>query len=403
MCKMIAVAVIAVLLSGCFSDKPAAPATNEVWGTAPELTFGIWESEKLAIQPWYGGRCEFTSENAWAETELGYYMGMDGLLYYADKENPELWVPVCGRANCAHAYGKNCDAQMPLSRFVVKDGRIYYEDFSGKYGSDSTKGFGLSLYSKELNGSNIRFEYTVGEAATGGGYATNILSSKEWIVYNSGLNVDGSTTQQLIAVDETGEIPLFELQSEEVPETGVGQLNVYGDKWYFCYNLLPGKVFRIEKGEMVTAIFPEIPGRGCYLSGNVLRVFRPNDGYYDIDLTTGKEVKLCDAQLENSEGIILLPNCVVESNLLKSTQEPRPAGEMQIFDGESWRTVTLPGELLEPQPDTFVTVEAISSDTIILKCRNGAVAPGFWGAVLYAISLDSQDLKAGYYGTIVTD
>lgn len=41
---------------------------------------------------------------------------------------------------------------------------------------------------------------------------------------------------------------------------------------------------------------------GAYLTGNVLQVYRPNDGTYDINLTTGAQTKTMDVQMEDSWG-----------------------------------------------------------------------------------------------------
>lgn len=63
---------------------------------------------------------------------------------------------------------------------------------------------------------------------------------------------------------------------------------------------------------------------GSYLSGETLRIYRPGDGYYDVNLTTGQETKALDAQLENAWGWQLTEQYAVESTLL--SRSPGPSG-----------------------------------------------------------------------------
>ncbi len=55
---------------------------------------------------------------------------------------------------------------------------------------------------------------------------------------------------------------------------------------------------------------------GSYLSGEVLRIYRPGDGYYDVNLATGQETKALDSQLEDAWGWQLTERYAVESTLL---------------------------------------------------------------------------------------
>lgn len=91
---------------------------------------------------------------------------------------------------------------------------------------------------------------------------------------------------------------------------------------------------------------------GKYLSGNTLRLYRQNDGYYDLDLTTQKETFVAKAQLADATATVLLPNCIVEFN----------GEQMVIFDGESWHDVEIPEELR----NLPMAVEVMASDRIFL-------------------------------------
>ena len=130
---------------------------------------------------------------------------------------------------------------------------------------------------------------------------------------------------------------------------------------------------------------------GAYLAGNVLRCFKQNDGYYDVDLTTREEIRLADARMENSHCQIVLPNCIVESTLLTGLSlKDRTEGmthALEIFDGENWHSVTLPPELKDAEENVFIYVTAVTSDSILFQCGGmGADRP------FYRIKLDSGDL-----------
>ncbi|MFR8335048.1 MAG: hypothetical protein ACLU9S_23980 [Oscillospiraceae bacterium] len=91
---------------------------------------------------------------------------------------------------------------------------------------------------------------------------------------------------------------------------------------------------------------------GSYLSGETLRIYRPGDGYYDVNLTTGQETKALDAQLENAWGWQLTEQYAVESTLLSRplAHQEEPVDRVQamtLYDGEQWRPVSLPEELAQ--------------------------------------------------------
>ena len=64
---------------------------------------------------------------------------------------------------------------------------------------------------------------------------------------------------------------------------------------------------------------------GAYLTGDILQVYRPNDGYYDINLATGEQTKTMDVQMEDGWGWHLTDQYILESPLLFN----RP--EQQLF------------------------------------------------------------------------
>ena len=109
---------------------------------------------------------------------------------------------------------------------------------------------------------------------------------------------------------------------------------------------------------------------GAYLTGNVLQVYRPNDGYYDINLTTGAQTKTMDVQMEDSWGWHLTDQYILESPLLFNRPEQRleiSAGphSMLLYDGETWKSVTLPAEIAQISGTNRLFPNCVTSDRVI--------------------------------------
>ncbi|MBE6946185.1 MAG: hypothetical protein E7459_08875 [Ruminococcaceae bacterium] len=145
-----------------------------------------------------------------------------------------------------------------------------------------------------------------------------------------------------------------------------------------------------------------LPEEGAYLSDNIYRCFRANDGYYDVNLETREETKLEEAQLENSHAFVVLPNCILESTLMGYTSLPMQSNvqqnAMKLFDGQRWWDVELPEELLEVK-GKYLDVEAVTSDRILFCLRDGA-DPMNLGHVLYQIFLGTDRPVMEYAGTV---
>ena len=379
-------------LFGCAKEEGLGVGAmgSEVWETMPALTYGEMEYEKLQVLDWNSGRCEAVSWASVAETENGFYYAHSPYLYYADKNTPNDWVPVCSNADCMHNSIMTCDARLLMERFVIRDGRIFYEELSGKYpelyrGSPNS----FILLSRSADGNDRRLAYVPEEAAQNSGGTSSVwLGSDLWLYYSEKLNTDGSTGISLYVVDKDGIKTLYEDMTDEVSGTGtvsrVSQL--YGDCYYQCSGVSTDEVFRVEGDQIIMLDASLIPDNGGYISGSTLRVFRQDDGYYDINIENGEEVKIADAQLTNSNGQTYLPNCIVESTLLVGTMEMRTEGmthEMVLFDGESWRSVQLPEELIHAGENTYIHVDTITSDSIIFQCREKNVSVSKTGKILY--------------------
>ena len=194
-----------------------------------------------------------------------------------------------------------------------------------------------------------------------------------WLYNSIKLNTDGTSTATCYYLSDLG---LQILLRETYEDAGAAQTAhviapspFCGDgSRMFTNTLLGSGVYRVENGKAT-----ELPGpadytdAGGYLSSSILRQFRCNEGYYDIDLQTGEEILLSDPRLENSRSFILLPNCILETTLGSEKHREGDPHAMALFDGKDWHPVALPSELTEAfTADMTVTVGAVTSDRILL-------------------------------------
>ena len=392
-CMALCLFLISTLFSGCNQKTASGPGAigSEIWEIVP-LTYGVWESEALPILPWNSGRLEATSRNRLAETEQGFYCYPASKLYYADKANIANWVPVCNKPDCDHKKNLDCNASMSISNgFVAKDGRIYYcTDGYDQIHLYPYKGNAFMLISMAADGTDKRYEYAIEELS--GKYlgGMSMLNSEWWIYYTHDIDKDGNEVRCLYYTSEEGTVLIPTDHSRD----NIASLNVtkYGDPVFLCDALGSTDYccFRRIDGELVETDLSGLEHWGAYLSSNTLRQFRPNDGYYDIDLTTREEVFLAPAQLQDSKADIALPNCIIESTLYNGEDwmADKPH-EMRLFDGQKWREVSLPEELANRENGCSNLTVSVCSDSILFH---------FWGEnstrVLYRIPLTENELKA---------
>ena len=173
----------------------------------------------------------------------------------------------------------------------------------------------------------------------------------------------------------------------------------YGEEAYYCNVLGSAEYgcYRFADGNMTETECSGLEMEGSYLYGSTLRVFRPNDGYYDVDLTTREEVRLASARMENSKAAVILPNCILESTLLNNSADiPAVTHKMELFDGRKWREVTLPEELMNVETGRTLIIESVNSDSIFLRSKKNDTVS------LYRISLISEELRLEHCSNIVT-
>ena len=398
-------AAILFILTGCREEDQLVvdPSVTEslVWETMPTLTYGRLEYEKLKVEPWYCGRTEATSSNHMAETEQGYYyMNSSGgplWLYYCDKENPGNWVRVCGNPSCTHSTLGVCSAIMLYDTIFIKEGRIYYLAQYGTYPELNHRDkSGDILVSRAMDGSDLRLEYVLEDALlTGGGSCSSELTSGYWVYSSAKLNADGQYEMGLWLMNDSGVHPLHqETLNEEKTAivTSAGTImGLLGDAAWLVSALDGNLCYRVKGDVLEPVDLNGLNTAGAYLSGNVLRCFKPNDGYYDVDLSTRQEVKLAEARMENSHCMIVLPNCVVEGTLLgapsRTTRTEGMTHGLSIFDGESWRDVELPEELKNAGKNEFIFVQAVTSDSILFGFSDAT------GLTFYGIDLSAKQWK----------
>ena len=400
-----------LMLCGCGQEKQSGGAAgSEYWISWPALNMGIMEQEKLTVQPWNSGRCEASSNLYMAETENGYYLYCLEHLYYADKTDLSKWVAVCSKPNCEHAGTEACDAYYADGQFILTNGRIYFEGYVPNYQEVyNNKAAGYALYSRALNGSDMRLEYVNEDMLiTNGGVCTGMLTAEYWLCGSAEMNPDGSSTVMLSVVTKDGETVLVNEVVEDLGETPLSSGNrrfasaISGDP-SFDHLLLgdtPYTECRFKDGQLYFTDLTDYYAVGQYLAGNTLRLFRQNDGYYDVNLDTGEEVRIGDAALKYSQCNTQVPNCVVESTLFYSVYKKQPKGAehaMAVFDGESWRSVKLPQEMLERGKEEYLILKGITSDSIFFTYQKKSITAEVH---LYRVPIQDGELVLEYCGQI---
>ncbi len=408
--RIICIVVLTLLLLSLFGcSKDEVPIVTAEYDSA--LTYGVFEAEKLKVLPWNSGRSESTTAHKVAEVENGYHYLHDLYLLYADKTNLSNWVLVCGKPNCEHyKYNKDtdyvdlvegCHAQMDGEWIVWQDGRLYYTEYRGNFDVPiKSKGMGNLIVSVAPNGADKKFAYAIEDALIlSEGIAGGRLIGDQWIQSKSEIDIDGNTVSRMFVLDKEGEREIAIPSDTKIEIYSCYDFFLRGDPYFECNGLSSTKFLSLRREELVGFDKKYVPETGGFISGTTLRIFKENKGYFDIDVTTGKQVKVADNRLKNSTGMILAPNCVVESTLFSFNRKNRTeAGAIEVFDGESWRSVRLPEEWQNPGTDHWLHMLGITSDSIWLYGRDEEDFYGGWGypSDLYRIPLDKEELVMEY-------
>ena len=397
--SIIAWLCVAVLfLGGCSKDD--VPIVTAEYQSA--LSYGVFEADQLAVLPWSSGRAESTTANAMAETENGYYFVYYGYIYYADKDNLNNWVLMCNKPACAHYENPYCNAATDGGWVLVKDNRLFFSQDSCYTNLLMEKnGVGPTVVSTALDGTDKKIACIVDATimSTEGSYGQELLGD-QWLCSATSIDTNGIKETYFFRVNADG------IKEVPVPKGAGGSMYLaseltflWGDPYFQCNMFSDKKLLRFQGDELVGFEMKYLPDTGGHISDTTLRIFKENKGYFDIDVTTGKQVKVADNRLKDSTGMILAPNCVVESTLFSFNRKNRTeAGAIEVFDGESWRSVQLPEEWQNPGADHWLHVLGITSDSIWIYGRNEEDFYGGWGypSDLYRIPLDKEELVMEY-------
>lgn len=395
---------IGILLCSCRQAQKDSTRmeVSDVWKQMPPIELGTLTCEPLEVLPWNCGRCEATSRNQWAETEAGFYYSCGGILWYAEKTDPENWIAVCGQPECEHTDMERCDAKVGGSVVLTETGFYFDDDLLSYPELNPGEGNGYGLYHKSRNGADTRLEYWIDDALLkSAGSVSAILSPEHWLYSVIAMENDGTYTASFYRVTDSGTEKILE-KSTEGGSAWTSWAEFGGD--FVFFSMLLGEnlncVYRFEDEELVEVNLGSYGDMACYLSGNTLRIFRPGDGYYDVDLKTGEVAAIASAQLPDSQVMMPLPNCIIETTLEIKDYPAEKPHSMVIFDGKRWRDVQLPegllyaGGSLYSQAGDGLILECVASDCIFFTSWDRGVT------TIYRIPLGTEELVMEYCGQI---
>lgn len=377
MCIIAWFCLAAVLLCGCQTKEPENTDPIITWDSIPQLTYGQMEYEKLTALPWYSGRTETSTFHKMVETERGYYTIYNSYyLFYADKADLSNWVPVCNRPDCNHKEDIKCNAI--CDRWVwMRDGRLYFRErtgFSPHLYHSNGRGYIYVSALPDMTDKRLEFVYEEGLIfQSGGGWGASALLGNCIVDSDTVLDELGNENSQWFIYDKDG--------CREIEGLGTVNGDVYmGDSNNFlklngelcvCFEAPDMTLYRLVDDTFVKMdVDASILRYGSYLSGNTVRYFRENEGYYDYDLSTGNTVLVSAPYKENSMANILAPNCIIETNMRYPgiyAQPPQGDSWIAVFDGESWREVQLPPEMATVSDEHILYVEGMTSDSILIR------------------------------------
>ena len=408
---------VMLLLPGCQIEEEAPGITESLEWEVPQLNYGILEYEKLEMLPWYSGRTEATSFYSMAETGNGYYKIDYQNLFYADKANLASWVPVCDNPSCGHST-ERCSSFIAYQHFAIRDGRIYITQKASGLPDHYQGDMAVILMSMDMDGNNRQLAYAFErqDPSSTPRAMMGDISPLGFLYAENVLNTDGTYTRYLYRVNEDGIATVRNDDFGENYDPTCAQIDfgheyhLYGDRILilgavFALDNIDVEYYRmvgnsLEPFELGLASIDRKTIKGAYLSGNTIRIYRQNDGYYDINIQTGEEVKVANAQLLDAGVDIVLPNCIVECTMSWTNFDGKgvsPAeGEHRfvLFDGECWRNVELPNELRAADAAQRMSVIAVTSDKIILTSFN--IFKRAEGNSYYIIDLSKEELKMEY-------
>ncbi len=352
------------------------------------------------------------------ETESGFYFTLYRYLFYADKANMDNWVLVCSEPDCEHIPYSRCSAYVKDEKIISYNGRILKTAMAAAYPElYSTKHPAAILLSMAPDGRDYKLEY-VFEDALNGNFSSDLthLSSDQWLYFYEEHKTDGTRSAHLYRITQDG--PQLVKSKNDFEGSGLFVMNgiAYGVTPFWSELLDNSGELRYfyyyQNEELKPLDLAKLPSWGCYISNHIARGFSYTQGaYYDYDLQTGQQYRIADPQLEKSNAVVVLPNCIIESTLIGSvTTEGRKINMthgMQLYDGTQWHEVLLPVELEAARMKDYLKVICVASDRILLRSCNAATEPAAGGiadtgyvSTIYQIMLDADQLTLDVCGQL---
>ena len=353
--------------------------------------------------------CAATSDHNMAETENGIYANYFGHLHYADKTAQNKLTPVCNKPNCTHSLSApDCDAAITGNGFFLHQGRIYYCDSDSNYGGSNN----IVIVSMSASGGDRKVEHVISFPAQEHVLQRrNCFLEDRMLLFCSCMDESGTYHNYAMQITPEGDQILAEGRTDNMPSflgTVTTSEYVWGDPAVlYQLDLDDGScgtmLYRITEdglspiGDTAGLGLGNLADgsmTGAYLTGDVLQVYRPNDGYYDINLATGEQTKTMEAQMEDSWGWRLTNQYILESPILFNRPEQRleldPGPHtMLLYDGESWKPVILPEEVAQTSGSNSLVPNAVASDRVFFTLYNSEDRETDW----YQLMLNEDEPK----------
>lgn len=314
-------------------------------------------------------RCNATSNGNMAETESGFFYAVNGILYYADKDDMSKWIEVCNKPNCKHERGDlSCHAYISANEFVQQNGHLYGIDLD----IETRRPY---VFEIKTDGSGLKHVYDipVEENIWITGFRA-MFSQEQLVIYYKYMEEDGTFRRNLARLEDDS---IHILYTDRVEDENESILNMRGSSYWrirgddvMISSLLAGtdgnffrSLWNVDGDKPERVNIPEdVSLLGAYLSGDTLTYFQENEGFYQVDLISGEKTLVFKNQLENSRGYILTEDYMIECNRYIDHMPEEPY--LKFYNGEEWLNVTLPDEV--KNSDDIFSILSVASDRIFI-------------------------------------
>lgn len=394
------------MLVGCTIQQPDTDLHQESTSGSDSTTANLIQTvtdftAELAQLSDPDTRCARTSRGNMLETKNGYYLIYNSILFYADKSDLTLWVPVCAKPDCAHD-DFNCYA-VDIDAIWLAGDRLYGA-------TDATKG---EIKELGLDGSIQEVVYT--EPFLDSSSGKIITSASRWDSYcllTTFLETDGTWTNSILLMQGDSSRVLF---SKSYPEQTSMDLfaavsntrsSIRGD-YVFCSRILLDGAEDTDVEDWISRdndryyqvcadtireITPRVTSDiyGAYIEADSLYHFHPNDGFYYMDLSTGQEAKVADAAYADSYGYSIDGCLMVEMTMgVPGIASTADQARLRYFDGKDWHEVKIPETWQGAYEFNLI---AATSDRIFFTVRNTDVSNSETTTTLYSVMLGEDEV-----------